>query len=101
MVPTAAAYAVAGRWRAGYVGRYLQTIRPRANLIPARRTRPAGNRARQAPHGPLFPAGRTGSRNDFADPSPATHAAARRTPANITPRLAPPGPPPGRATPPR
>src|SRR5436309_14834123 len=89
MVPTAAAYAVAGRRRAGYVGRYLQTIRPRAKMIPARRTRPAGKRARKAHHGWMFTSGRIDSRNVVAYPSQYTKVPTRRTQANISSRFAP------------
>src|SRR5439155_23249996 len=101
MVPTAAAYAVAGRRRAGYVGRYLQTIRPRAKMIPARRTRPAGKRARKAHHGWMFTSGRIDSRNVVAYPSQYTNVPTRRKHADMTSPLAPAAPRHGRARPTR
>src|SRR5713226_2285988 len=89
MVPTAAAYAVAGRRRLGYFGRYLHAMRVRAKTIAPRRTRPAGNRASKAHQGWMFTSGRIDSRNVVAYPSQYTKVPATRALANVTSRFAP------------
>src|SRR5207244_12575413 len=79
----------AGRQRAGQVGRYRQTILPREKMIAARKTRPAGKRARKAHQGWMFTSGRIDSRNVVAYPSQYTNVPTRRTHANMTSRFAP------------
>src|SRR2546428_9614462 len=89
MLPTAARYAVAGRWSAGQVVRYLQATRLRAKMIPPRRMRPAGNKASKAHQGWMFTSGRIDFRNVVAYPSQYTNVPPRRALANITSRFAP------------
>src|SRR6266571_8408277 len=58
-------------------------------MIAARRTRPAGNKARNAHHGWMFTSGRIESRNVVAYPFQYTKVPARRAAANATSRFAP------------
>src|ERR1700756_2729686 len=89
IAPAAAAYAVAGRRRPGYSGRYRQRRRERALIIAARKMRPAGKRARNAHHGWMFTSGKIDSRNVVAYPSQYANVPAIRTLANATSRFAP------------